>query len=407
MANDGTGLLQEAVQAARRGDSGGARSLLLRASSLEPSNDLVWLWLAHLAASTTDRVHYLRRVLDAHPRHEVASSELAGVLATQGIEAAKEGNKPQALRLLEEAVELDPNREESWLWLAAVAVTRERQRECLERVLSLDPNHRHARALLELPEFKSSAAPSGNRCPICRAVGGLAGGRCSWCKAVLSLTDLRVLLRNRELDRALVEPGAKRLESLPGGEENYDVLLALGLARLNLGQVDAGLSRLQAALKLRPDDALLASQLEVLVTWRRGRSEVTARPEPLGRVLVVDDSPTVRKLVATCLEARGFEIATANDGLEALAKLRDQSPDLILLDINLPGMDGYQICRIVKSDPARSAIPVVFLSGRNGLFDRVRGRLAGSTDYVSKPFEPQALGDQVAGWVAASRGAKL
>jgi twitching motility two-component system response regulator PilG len=403
MPNDGTTLLQEAVQAARRGDSGGARSLLLRASSIEPSNDLVWLWLAHLAASTTDRVHYLRRVLDAHPGHEVASAELAAVLTSQGIEAAKAGNKPLALRLLEESVELDPNREESWLWLAAVAATRERQRECLERVLSLDPNHRHALALLELPEFKSSAAPSGNRCPICRAVGSFADGRCRWCKSVLSLTDLRSLLRNRELDRALVEPGLKRLEALPGATENYDVLLAAGLAALNLGLVEQGIARLEAALHLRPDDELLATQVEVLSVWRRGRTETAPKVEPIGRVLVVDDSPTVRKLVAACLEARGVFVATANDGLEALAKLRDERPDLILLDINLPGMDGYQICRIVKGDPSRASIPVVFLSGRNGLFDRVRGRLAGSLDYISKPFEPQALGDQVLRWIAAGK----
>lgn len=410
MVTEGASLLQEAVQAAKRGDGGAARSLLLRASESEPGNDLVWLWLAHLSMSPTDKASYLRRVLAIHPGHEVARTELADVLRGEGVAAAKSGSRRRARALLESSIELDPGKEDSWLWLAAVAETKEERRRCLARVLAIDPRHRHALALLDLPELREEpqaavrpedSAPVGaaRRCPLCRGVG-FSGVRCSWCRAQFSLGDLRALVRNSEVDRELVGAGLRRLAGLPGGSDNFDVQLALGLGLLNLGRIDEGILHLEGASRLRPDDSLVGGQLDVLKLWRRGR-ENSARPARRGNVLVVDDSPTVLKLVASSLEPHGFAVATAAAGLEALARLREKRPDLVLLDINLPGMDGYQVCKIIKADQALSKVPVVFLSGRGGLFDRMRGRLAGSSEHVQKPFEPQALLALVERFVAA------
>lgn len=401
MVIEGKGLLQEAVLAAKRGDGGAARSLLLRASESEPENDLIWLWLAHLSTSPTDKASYLRRVLAIHPGHEVARAELADALRDEGIAAAKAGSRRRARRLLESSIELADGKEDSWLWLAAVAETKEERRRCLLRVLAIDPRHRHALALLDLPELRQeqrpadraqeeqAVAPSTRRCPLCRGVG-FGGVRCSWCRAHFDLADLKALVRNPEVDREMVGSGVRRLVGLPGGADNFDAQLALGLGFLNLGQVDEAIAPLERASRLVPGDALLAGQLDVLKLWRRGR-EKAARPVRRGTVLVVDDSPTVLKLVASSLEPHGFAVTTAGAGLEALARLREARPDLVLLDINLPGMDGYQVCKIIKADPDSGRIPVVFLSGRGGLFDRMRGRLAGSSDYVQKPFEPQAL----------------
>jgi twitching motility two-component system response regulator PilG len=405
VVNEGTGLLQDAIRAAKRGDGGLARSLLLRASEIEPRNDLVWLWLAKLAASAVDKVRYLRRVLAEHPRHEVARAELADVLLAQGIERAKAGKKTSSRELLEEARALDESREEVWLWLAAVAPTVAERRRCLERVLALNPNHRHALALLELPALRAEPAPQpvpGRRCPICRGIG-FSGERCSWCRALFSLPDLKAMLKNSAVDRELIAAGLKRLAAVPGVQESFDAQLALGLGLLNLGEPDDAIAHFTVANRLRPEDDLLAAQLEVLALWRRR----AAAPERLlrrGQVLVVDDSPTVLKLVAGSLEPHGFRVATAGAGLEALARLREAPPDLILLDINLPGMDGYQICKLIKADPALGRVPVVFLSGRGGLFDRMRGRLAGSADHIQKPFEPRALLGLVERFVAARNG---
>jgi twitching motility two-component system response regulator PilG len=402
---EGTGLLQEAVLAAKRGDSGIARSLLLRASEVEPGNDLVWLWLANLAASTVDRVRYLRRVLAEHPGHEVARTELADVLLAQGIEAAKKGSKQRGRELLEEALAHDESREDVWLWLAAVAPSVGEQRRCLERVLAINPNHRQALALLELPALRAEPAPRpepGRRCPLCRGVG-FSGERCSWCRAVFSLADLKAMLKNPAADRELIAAGLRRLAAVPGIQESFDAQLALGLGYLNLGQADDGIVHFAIANRLRPEDGLLAAQLEVLQLWRH-RAAAPERLRRRGQVLVVDDSPTVLKLVAKSLEPHGFRVATAGAGLEALAQMREARPDLILLDINLPGMDGYQICKLIKADLTLGRVPVVFLSGRGGLFDRMRGRLAGSADHIKKPFEPRALLGLVERFVAPQTG---
>jgi twitching motility two-component system response regulator PilG len=108
-------------------------------------------------------------------------------------------------------------------------------------------------------------------------------------------------------------------------------------------------------------------------------------------VLVVDDSPTIRKIVEVTLRRERIKVIGVPDGLSALAAVADKQPMLVLLDITLPGMDGYQICQVLKQRPTSKHIPVVMLSGRDGFFDRMRGKLVGSTQYVTKPFDPAAL----------------
>lgn len=108
-------------------------------------------------------------------------------------------------------------------------------------------------------------------------------------------------------------------------------------------------------------------------------------------VLVVDDSPTVRKIVQLTLQRERIRVVTAGDGLSALAAVADEQPDLILLDIMLPHMDGYNICQIVRRNTSFRDVPIVMLSGKDGLFDKMRGKLAGSSEYITKPFDSTEL----------------
>lgn len=108
-------------------------------------------------------------------------------------------------------------------------------------------------------------------------------------------------------------------------------------------------------------------------------------------VLVVDDSPTVRKIVQITLQRENIQVVTAGDGLSALAAVSDTQPDLILLDIVLPRMDGYNICHLVRNNPEYRDLPIIMLSGKDGIFDKMRGRLAGSTEYITKPFDSTEL----------------
>ena len=120
-------------------------------------------------------------------------------------------------------------------------------------------------------------------------------------------------------------------------------------------------------------------------------------------VLVVEDSPTVRKLVEMTLAPVGYRILTAENGIEAMKLLANCQPDLILLDINMPRMDGYQLCKLIKKHERMRSIPVVMLSGKDGLFDKMRGRMVGCDDYISKPFDSAELVSCVERFVYSSR----
>ncbi len=108
-------------------------------------------------------------------------------------------------------------------------------------------------------------------------------------------------------------------------------------------------------------------------------------------VLVVDDSPTVRKIVQMALQREHIRVITASDGLSALTSVADEVPAVILLDIQLPRMDGYHICQIIRKNLQFRQIPIIMLSGKDGLFDKMRGRLSGSTEYLTKPFDSVEL----------------
>ena len=109
------------------------------------------------------------------------------------------------------------------------------------------------------------------------------------------------------------------------------------------------------------------------------------------RVLVVDDSETIRRSAEIFLRLTGFEVILASDGFDALSKICDFNPDLILVDIMMPKLDGYQMCQIVREHPAYAKTPVIMLSSKDGVFDRARGRIAGSNQYLTKPFTRDGL----------------
>src|SRR3546814_7950082 len=102
--------------------------------------------------------------------------------------------------------------------------------------------------------------------------------------------------------------------------------------------------------------------------------------------MVIDDSQTIRRTAETLLAREGYEVVTAQDGFEALSKISDHKPDVIFIDIMMPRLDGYQACALIKNNPAFRNTPVIMLSSKAGLFDRARGRIVGSDEYLTKPF---------------------
>ena len=109
------------------------------------------------------------------------------------------------------------------------------------------------------------------------------------------------------------------------------------------------------------------------------------------KVLVIDDSNTIRRSAEIFLKQGGHEVLLAEDGFDALSKVNDYHPDLIFCDILMPRLDGYQTCAIIKRNTRFSEVPIVMLSSKDGVFDKARGRMVGSQDYLTKPFTKDQL----------------
>ena len=109
------------------------------------------------------------------------------------------------------------------------------------------------------------------------------------------------------------------------------------------------------------------------------------------KVLVIDDSNTIRRSAEMFLRQAGYEVILAEDGFDALAKISDHEPQVIFVDIMMPRLDGYQTCALIKQNPVLKSTPVIMLSSKDGVFDRARGRLAGSDQYLTKPFTKEGL----------------
>lgn len=121
------------------------------------------------------------------------------------------------------------------------------------------------------------------------------------------------------------------------------------------------------------------------------------------KVMVIDDSNTIRRSAEIFLKASGCEVILAEDGFDALAKISNEHPDLIFVDIMMPRLDGYQTCSLIKRNARYKTTPVIMLSSKDGLFDRARGRMVGSDQYLTKPFTQETLVDAVQTYAAISK----
>ncbi len=405
-------LLHKGAAAAKAGDRGEAYYLILQATEHDPTNELGWLWLASVAESPQDRLAYVERVLQLNPANERAlalratsSKQLARALLQMAAASSKAGDREQARATLQDALGHDPRFEEGWIWQAYLTDEPLDKISCYEIVLEINPANERAAAALSALRAQL-AAPTWH-CPLClaedaddaRTSPDQERRACRACGAVLALDDLDALTGNHQVDVPKMREAIARLLVTATQEDDWRLQHCLGLAHLNLRQTADGLTHLEAALRLNPADEKLRRAVAELSARQAAEAVAAARVgqhQERGRneqtiVMIVDDSPTVRKLVTIKLEKHGHRVVAASDGMEALTKLQEEVPDLVLLDINMPRLDGYQLCKLIKSNEATKHVPVVMLSGKDGFFDKMRGRVAGSTAYMTKPFDPETL----------------
>lgn len=232
-------------------------------------------------------------------------------------------------------------------------------------------------------------------CPFCEMRNDAQAFVCASCRSLLTLSDMEMILAYNEADQNVLREAVEHMEvdDIQRGLES-DELVMLAIGHINLKNLRKGLDALQRASKLEPNNVLIEAQAHSLAIRLAEIEEKDSihSSQPKDRtIMVVDDSATVRKLISGKLEKCGHIVITAVDGMDAMAKLNDVVPDLILLDITMPRMDGYQVCKLIRNNDSMKGVPVVMISGKDGFFDKVRGRMAGTTGYITKPFGPETL----------------
>lgn len=232
-------------------------------------------------------------------------------------------------------------------------------------------------------------------CPFCRSENEPKAIICFSCRTMLTLSDLEMLLAHTKADREILRQAVERMElekhlrPFSGAE-----LKILAVGQINLKNPHQGFTYLRQALEMNPNDVVLSSQLNALAIRLAEIEQQQSIHDsmPKGRtILVGDDSETVRSLISGKLEKSGHKVLCAVDGVDALEKINANLPDLIFLDVSMPRIDGYQVCKLIRNNDLTKDIPIVLISDKDGFLDKVRGHLAGTTGYIVKPFGPERL----------------
>ncbi|MGL4420191.1 MAG: response regulator [Gemmataceae bacterium] len=396
--------LREGIAAAQSGNKVRARFIIRQAVTSDPENEIAWLWLANLSTDPLEGADCLRKVLALNPENKHAKGSLPNVLVRAGATAAQAGDPDKARTILHEALDLDPRNELGWLWLAGVATKPHDAIRYLTRVLEVNPQNERAKA--GITHYKNEL---GNwSCPLCEGLSfGIDNGRCPTCKAVVSLEVPAQFDVPTGADETAMGQAIARLKPLAAKQPGGLSAFYLGLSYLNLGQPAEAINLFNAAAQRPEADAHWKAAINRLAQHWRSLNKAAAASSvhefALPKlVMIVDDSPTVRKLVAVSLEPAGYRVVMVSSGLKLDSAIHDHGvPDLIILDINMPELDGFQVCKLLRKNKETAGVPVVFLTGKDGFFNKLRGQWAGAAEYLTKPFQPSALAETVTRILAA------
>lgn len=403
------------ISAARAGLRSVAATQFERAAESSPDDPNVWLWLAWVSNSPDNAIRCLERVLELSPEHATA---IAGLTWARGLshDAAPEPIvTPASEIVVESGVPSDPVVEPAALSQETLTTDVAPVQDLVEAPTASDEVHAEPAFDVAIdPQLGTSETTSPNIAPVKQPL-----------ESVIERTDQQLD------DQAAQEVPRRRWSDLV--QQNVESLtdaaawpslvppplpsvipprLPPMTTHVEVNREPSAPTRSEAALSTNSAPSAeptmmsdLAQEnhtdVEALTTSFNPPAEVASTDgRPL--VMVVDDSPTVRKLVSLTLERRGYRVVSAFDGVAAIKELGSCRPDLILLDINMPRLDGYRLCKLIKKHEATHEIPVVMLSGKDGMFDKLRGRLVGCSDYITKPFEADALTQKVSKYLTSA-----
>ncbi|MDO5675496.1 MAG: response regulator [bacterium] len=297
-----------------------------------------------------------------------------------------------------------------WIWFARIQGNVEIIQKSLSMAANIDATdpllqEEQRKLALALPQLRSGAA---RKCYFCWTPLDKNAASCLNCKGHLAIS-IASLSHIGEMDEEVAGQALERYQRiLKKYPRSLTAVYCLSLIKMNRGNLKEALVYLDKAAKMAPERALFTSQLNLLLDHlarsSQGKGSDTGAAEPelpvetedasvSGQkiILVVEDSATTRKVIAITLTRNGYRVIEAGDGLEALSKISEERPDLIMLDVILPKMDGYKILSIIKANEEFKDIPVIMLTSKDGFINKMKGRMAGSSAYLTKPFDPEKM----------------
>jgi twitching motility two-component system response regulator PilG len=330
-------------------------------------------------------------------------------LLDEAIDLAEGRHFKAALKKLSKFLNVHPRNHMGWIWYSRVIVNLKVIQSALKNARQIAPND--SEVIAETEKFKMagdlSNAEKIQRCPFCWCPMDSKNLKCRYCQTYRSFND-QIFTSTKTSNYKILTQAVNRYVKVIARESNPMAHFYLGMAYLNQGQWEKGLDHLHQTVKLAPGIPIYSDQLRKLMSHLASRqstcedenikkeTESTSDDDTLvgrskNKILVVEDSPTTRKVITITLSQHGYDAIEARDGLEALSRLNETSPDLILLDIILPKMDGYKVLSIIKENPEFKDIPVIMLTSKDGFLNRAKGKFSGSDAYLTKPFDPEEL----------------
>ncbi len=379
-ANGFNPLLTDTASAIAAGDRELAQQEIESVMTENTDCPTAWLMRAFTSESMSECETAISRALDLDPNNETAIAGLnwfhgIQALAEWQIGAARQAEEAARQAELERQAELKRQAEEEAARQAELERQAELKRQAEEEAARKAELERQAEEAARQAELERQAEEAARLAELER--------QAELQRQAEEAARLAELERQAEIQRQAAE-AARQAEIERQAQTE----------QLAESKTDEELDRLQQEVETLAGEV----QQEVEMPTAVAESNQSGKPvsgeersSSQSLILAVDDSPTVRKLVSLTLGANGFEVLTAADGIEALNILSDTLPDLILCDINMPRLGGYKLCKFVKKHERTQSIPVVMLSGKDGVFDKMRGKLSGCDDFISKPFESEEL----------------
>ncbi len=343
-------------------------------------------------------------------------------LIDEGIRYCEQLEFTKAQKPFATFVRNDPENALGWLWLSRSLTDMKKIKKSLSEAHRLQPEHINI-----LEEIKKVHSVEGKqytkliRCPFCYTPIDHTVQCCHYCKSNLlyspeALSKIEsIVVRRRLVMQAFLR--FKRVLAIK--ETNAKLLFYTGTACLNLGNLNKALSYFKLLMPIISEENRLSidsrykNTVETAILYIQSNPKYTPKDQndtnslngqkqnvlsqQSGKktVLVVEDSPTTRKVIKMTLQNGGFRVVEAADGVEALIKLNDEQPGLVLLDIMLPKIDGYNVLSILKKNKDMKNVPVIMLTSKKTMMDKMKGRLSAANSYITKPFKPEELVNEV------------